>query len=85
MAHVNHALMCAQFSHQIDKRIRSHLDIIAYPHYIKSLQVCEVTYLDLTRLNDNMLYQQDFTPSVKKVVFNAQPIFKLYNTNELIV
>lgn len=85
----NIIILCTtQYSNTIDLRLRQHLDIIAFPNYIKDKKVCEVTYMDLTRLQDNDLIlgqQAEFKPILSKIVFNAEPIFNLYNTSEMIV
>jgi hypothetical protein len=81
----NIIILCTtQYSNTIDMRLRQHLDIIAFPSFKKDKAVCEVTYMDLTRLQDNEFFQ-DNKPMTCKVIFNAQPLFKLYNTGEMIV
>jgi hypothetical protein len=85
----NIIILCTtQYSNTIDIRLRQHLDIIAFPNFKKNLNICEVTYMDLTRLQDNDLIlgtNTEFRPALAKIVFNAEPIFKLYNTQEMIV
>lgn len=80
-------LCCTQYSNTIELRLRQHLDIIAYPNFIKKYNVCEVTYMDLTRLEDSDMISgsTEFKPMMIKIVFNAIPIFKLYNTSEMII
>lgn len=81
-------LATTQYSNTIDLRLRQHLDIIAYPNFIKKFNVCEVTYIDLTRLEDNFLIvneEDKLKPKQIKVVYDARDVFKLYNTNEMIV
>lgn len=79
-------LTTTQYAHQIDKRLRAFLDVIAFPNFIKRFNVCEVTYIDLTRFEDNDLItgSSELKPMTMKIVFNAEPIFKLYNTREMI-
>lgn len=78
-------LCTTQYSNTIDLRLRQHLDIIAFPNFISSLNVCEVSYLDLTRIEDSDLIIGSLSkPKVLKIVFDAIPIFKLYDTNEVI-
>ena len=85
----NIIILCTtQYSNTIDVRLRQHLDIIAFPNFKKDKNICEVTYMDLTRLQDNDLILgtgQEFRPMLSKIIFNAEPIFKLYNTEEMIV
>lgn len=81
----NIIILCTtQFSNTVDLRINQHLDIIVYPNYKKEYDVCEMTYIDITRLQDNALVQ-DFKPAEFKMVFDAKPIYPLYNTAEMIV
>lgn len=85
----NIIILCTtQYSNTIDLRLRQHLDIIAFPNFIKDKLVCVVTYMDLTRLQDNDLMlgnEGELKPMLAKIVFNAIPIFNLYNTSEMIV
>lgn len=81
-------LTTTQYVNTIDLRLRQHLDILAFPNYIQKSMLCEVTYMDLTRLEDNDFIlgsNAEFKPATRKVIFNAQPIFKLYDTREMIV
>lgn len=72
-----------QYSNTIDLRLRQHTDLVVYPNFLKNLNVCEVTYVDITTLEDTyMNFQQE--PLSVKVVFNPINIFKLYNTSEMI-
>lgn len=84
----NIIILCTtQYSNTIDIRLRQHLDIIAFPNFIKDKNVCEVTYMDLTRLQDNDLIlgqNAEMKPVLSKIVFNAEPIFKMYDTSEMI-
>jgi hypothetical protein len=84
----NILILCTtQYSNTIDLRLRQHLDIIAYPNFKKELNVCEVTYVDLTRMQDDIgiLGTSEFKPATVKIIFNAEPIFKHYNTGEMII
>jgi hypothetical protein len=83
-------LCTTQYSNTIDLRLRQHLDIIAYPNFIKYLDVCEVTYFDLTSLENDISIVSGYsdlqvTPMTRKIVYNCIPIFKMYNTEEMII
>lgn len=82
-------LITTQYSNTIDSRLRQHLDIIAFPNFIKQFNVCVVRYMDLTRLQDDDILQsspiQANTPLIREIVFDAIPVYKLYNTSEMIV
>lgn len=73
-------LATTQFANAVDKRLRDHTDIQARPNYLDKFKLCEVEYIDITSLEDpsNM-----GIPIIRKVVFNALPIFNLYNTKEM--
>jgi hypothetical protein len=80
----NITLLCTtQFSNTIDLRLRQHIDIVAYPKFIKELNVCEVVYIDVTSIEDT-IFSGVVEPIYVKIVYNAIPIFKLYNTQEMI-
>jgi len=84
----NIIILCTtQYSNTIDVRLRQHLDIIAFPNFNQLLNICVVTYMDLTRLQDDVsiLGIGEMKPTIAKIVFNAMPIFKMYNTGEMIV
>lgn len=75
-------LATSQYSNTVDLRFRQHVDIIAYPKYIKEIQVCVVTYIDVTMIEDATLQKIEL-PSVT-IVFNARKVFPLYDTTEMI-
>jgi len=78
-------LLCTtQYANTVDLRLRQHLDVLAYPKYIKELKVCEVLYVDLTTIEDGLLGGLT-EPEYVKIVYDAEPIFKLYNTHEVVV
>lgn len=80
-------LCTTQYSNTVDMRLRQHLDIIAFPNFKHEGNICIVTYMDLTRLqDDDMILMQDteLKPTMIKIIFNAEPIFKLYDTSEMI-
>jgi hypothetical protein len=79
----NIILLCTtQYSNTIDMRLRQHLDIIAYPNYNKEFQVCEVIYIDLTSVEDNILSGIQ-KPNYVQLIYHTKPFFKLYNTNQM--
>lgn len=78
----NIILLCTtQYSNTIDMRLRQHIDILALPHFIKSINVCEVVYIDATSSEDILENKQ---PRMVKMVYDAMPIFKLFDTSEMI-
>lgn len=80
-----HILCTTQYSNTIDLRLRQHLDIIAHPNFHKELGVCEVTYIDVTSLEDqDNLLNPNFVPKMVKIVYDAKPFFKMYNTGEMV-
>lgn len=81
----NIIILCTtQFSGTVDLRLRQHVDIIARPKFDKMLRVCEITYIDLTAMHDNIFLSNDdfIIPSVT-IVYDAEPIFMLYDTNRI--
>lgn len=78
-------LATSQYSNTIDLRFRQHVDIIAYPQFYKQLNVCEVIYVDITSVEDNILGQTGKIPEHIKIVYDPIPLFKLYRTEEMIV
>lgn len=85
----NIIILCTtQYSNTIDSRLRQHLDIVAFPNYMRKYGLCEVTYFDLSTLQDDMLMLGDFAETRKKtirIVYDARPIYALYDTTEMIV
>jgi hypothetical protein len=79
----NIILLCTtQYSNTIDMRLRQHLDIIAYPNFDKKYDVCEVIYIDLTSIEDNILSGIQ-KPNYIQLVYYTKPFYKLYNTNQM--
>jgi hypothetical protein len=77
-------LCTTQFSGTVDLRLRQHVDVVARPKYDKELKVCEVTYIDMTAMNDNMFINDvDFQMPVISIVYDAELIFNLYDTNRI--
>jgi hypothetical protein len=81
-----HILCTTQYSNTIDLRLRQHLDIVAFPNFIKELNLCEVNYVDITSLENDFLgdYMKEAIKLVK-IVYDARPIFKLYKTEQMII
>lgn len=80
----NDIYFCTQYANLIDLRIRQQLDYVVYPNYIDSLKVCEVIYMDATRLEDSALMGQELLPSTVKIVYDARQVFDMYDTTEVI-
>jgi len=84
----NITILCTtQYSNTIDLRLRQHLDIIAFPSFIERLHLCKVVYMDLTRSEDPQMFidpDYQFKPATIEIIYNAEPIFKLYDTTEMI-
>lgn len=78
----NIKILCtAQYTNTIDLRLRQQIDMVAYPHYNRKTKICKVDYFNLTVIEDNVNLKalRPFT-----VFFDALPIFKLYNTHEIL-
>lgn len=82
----NVIILCTtQYSNTIDLRLRQHLDIIAFPNFKKDKDICEVTYMDLTRMQDNdLITGAEPQPMLVRIIFDAKPIYKMYDTGEMI-
>lgn len=78
-----HILCTTQYSNTIDLRLRQHLDFVALPNFIKELNVCEVTYIDVTSMEDLYLQQEGQLKQVK-IVYDAVPFFEMYKTELMI-
>ena len=78
----NIILLCTtQFAGTVDLRLRQHVDIIARPRYLEKYRVCEVLYLDATAYEDTSATMESMT---RLVVYDPEPIFKMYNTLEMV-
>ena len=78
----NMILLCtAQFGGTVDLRLRQHTDILAKPRYNKEFKVCEVSYIDLTAIDEYNIFDK---PKTITVTFNCEPLFDNYNTNQII-
>lgn len=76
-------LATTQYAGTVDLRFRQHVDVVAMPNYIKNLDVCEVTYFDMTSIEDNFINNVK-EPNYIKIVYDAKPIYNLYKTEEMI-
>lgn len=74
-------LCTTQFSGTVDLRIRQHVDIIARPRYDKETGVCSVVYIDITAED---MYDAFSAPVSVEIVYDARPIFEMYNTKAII-
>jgi hypothetical protein len=78
----NIIILCtAQFTNLIDIRLRNQLDFMCYPSFDKHTGYCSACYFDLTKM-ENSLSNAPISSGL--VVYDAKPIFKLYNTLELL-
>ncbi|MGV9141417.1 MAG: zonular occludens toxin domain-containing protein [Promethearchaeota archaeon] len=71
-----------QYSNTIDLRLRQHIDILAYPKFIKKFEVCEVTYLDMTSVEDD-LFSTFSEPVTVTIVYDAKPLYNMFVTEEM--
>lgn len=74
-------LVTTQFAKRVDTRMREHTDVLAKPRFNKEYEVVKVEYIDLTSVEDD-----DFdTPMISTtIVYNPKPLFKVFNTKEMI-
>ena len=80
----NIILLCTtQYTNTVDLRLRQHIDILAVPRHDSEYNVCTVKYIDMTSIED-VEYGINEPKSVE-IVYNAKQIYKLYNTDEMIV
>mgnify|MGYP005855888995 CR=1 FL=1 len=75
-------LVTTQYTNTVDLRLRQHVDIIAEPRFNEKMKVCEVKYIDVTTMESMIDGFQEYNAFI--TVFDAEPVFKLYNTNTLI-
>jgi zona occludens toxin (predicted ATPase) len=74
-------LLTTQFANAVEKRLRDHADIIAKVQFIHGVNLCRVKYIDLTSIEDEFSQNYDNV----EVIYDASKIFKLYDTNQMIV
>lgn len=75
-------LATTQYIGTVDMRFRQHVDIVASPNFKKNFDCCEITYTDMTSLED--LNINDNKLDSVKLVFDAKPIYKLFDTEQMI-
>lgn len=74
----NVPLLCtAQFTDLIEKRLRQQIDMVCQCSYNKKTCISRCFYVDLTSLESGKL-------NYFSVFYYAPPIFRLYNTSQLI-
>lgn len=77
-----HIFYTAQFVNDVEKRLREQTDIKATPKIDEDTSVVEVTYTDLTTSEEDI----DGTirpPERVTLVFDAEPVFNLYQHEEM--
>jgi len=82
----NIILLCTtQFTGTVDLRLREHIDVIAKPKYSKKHEVCEVTYMDLTAIEDFDMFTEEFSsPPLRTIVYDCRLVYGLYDTNRIV-
>lgn len=76
----NIVILCtAQFTNLIDIRLRQQIDWVVTCDYDKANNICSGVYIDLTSFESN-----PYNPNSFKIKYYAVPIFKFYNTEQLI-
>lgn len=75
-------LATSQYIGTVDLRFRQHVDVVANPHFKKKYDCCEVTYTDMTSTED--IDNLDAEPEKMTIVYDAKPIFKLFDTMQMI-
>lgn len=73
--------LTTQFANSIEKRLRDHTDIIAKVKFLSNYNLCKVKYIDITSTEDEYLQE----PLKVEIVYDATAIFKLYDTNQMII
>jgi hypothetical protein len=75
-------LLCTtQYTSTVDVRLRQHVDVIARPRHLPDLKVCEVTYTDMTTMEDAIM--EGGQPQSTKIVYDATTIYPYYETRQL--
>jgi len=77
-----HILFTTQYLGTVDLRIRQHIDVVCYPKFNKELSICDCRYFDITKLEDDYDFIKPLKPV--RVIYDAKPIFPLFNTNEML-
>lgn len=73
-------LFTTQYVNTVDLRLRQHIDYVACPVFDKKTGFCYVRYFDLTAMED---FDSQTIPS-SIVIYDAKPIYPLYNTYEML-
>lgn len=76
----NVLILCtAQFTNLIDVRLRQQIDSLCICSYCKQDEYCTCFYVDLTSIESN-----PNNPNCFEITYYAPPIFKYYNTHQLL-
>jgi hypothetical protein len=75
-------LATTQFSGTVDLRLRQHVDVLAKPRFYKKYGVCEISYVDLTAVDEMDLWG-DYVSGIT-IVYDAQDVFSLYDTLRIV-
>lgn len=80
-------LSATQYVGTVDLRFRQHANIVVRPKlvYIEHKPICEVTYLDMDSIEDDLENGTLTDPIETTVVYDPKPIFSLYDTDEVII
>lgn len=76
-------LFTTQYANTVDLRLRQHIDVVAYPYYDKLTGICLVNYYDLSLLED-MDYVELGELDPVSIVYDAKPLFSMYDTREML-
>lgn len=76
-------LATTQYANSVDLRFRQHVDVVCYPNFLKKMNVCEAIYVDMTSIEDNLIGGIR-EPIYIKMVYNAIPVYPMYETEEMI-
>lgn len=78
-------LLCTtQFTGTVDLRLRQHVDILVKPKFNKKYQVCEVTYLDLTSVEEFDIGVSDEPVAMRTIAYDCRAVYGLYDTLRLV-
>lgn len=80
-----HLLCTTQYANTVDLRLKQHLDFIARPFFNPEFNVCEVIYEDLTSVENSLFTGILKEPEKAIIVYDCLPVFKLYDTTEMII
>lgn len=74
-------LLTTQFANSIEKRLRDHTDLIAKVKFLREFNLCRVKYIDITSVEDEEVEE----PVTIPIIYDAEPIFEMFNTEEMVV